>query len=559
MTLPGPIPLPTVTMVGTHDSIWREHAMRCQCPLVALFFSTLILSIATAGSPPASPPDKDLVIDGSNVHDVGELWLHVTNWGLIGSQYSLPTPYSDAPSAMWPAGSGINHLWSAGLWIGAVRDGQVAVSTGQYETEMLALPGPEHVIYALGWQTPGALRYPWGDPDDDGDGAEDEDPFNGLDDDLDGLVDEDDAGASDQMFRAELVDNSALAQELFPDHQPLGLHIVQKSYQWSAPEVADFVGFEYVLTNIGDLPLADLHVGMFSDFDIALADDPAGAADDLAGFSDATVEAYPGQSVHVQVAHSHDGGGLAGAGWMGWILLDHPTDPEGDQAPAEVAVRSFQRYSGNAPYHQGGDPTNDGQRYETMALGDLDGDAVAPADYRVLTSCGPFASLAPGESFSVAYALVAGADEDEMLRNAARATLVYQGLAFDRDGDPQNGAEYVVRWIGPEELTVSVQDPGDAEGLPRPDGVAISAAPNPFNPSVEAACYLPAAGRVRLSVLDARGRQVRVLHDGDHQAGTARWSWDGRDARGRQLASGVYLLRLETARRVTQRAVTMVK
>lgn len=533
--------------------------MRCQRPLVVLFFTTMVLSLATADSLPSSPHDKDLVVDGSNVHDVGELWLHVTNWGLIGSQYSLPTPYSDAPSATWPAGSGINHLWAAGLWVGAVRDGQVAVSTGQWQTEMLAMPGPEHVIYALDWQTPGALRYPWGDPDDDGDGAEDEDPFNGLDDDGDGLVDEDGAGASDQMFRAELVDNSALAQELFPDHQPLDLHIVQKSYQWSAPEVANFVGFEYVLTNIGDLTLADLHVAMFSDFDIADVDDPSGAADDLAGFSDATVEAYPGQSVHVQVAHSHDGGGLAGSGWIGWILLDHPTDPAGEQAPAEVAVRSFQRYSGNAPYHQGGDPTNDTQRYETMAMTSFDADALAPDDYRILSSSGPFASLAPGEALSVAYALVVGADEDEMLRNAARAKLVYQGLAFDRDGDPQNGAEFVVRWIGPEELAVSVQDAGDVAELPRPDGVSISAAPNPFNPTVEAACNLPNGGPVRLSVLDARGRQVQVLHDGDHPAGVARWSWDGRDAQGRQLASGVYLLRLETAERVTQRAVTMVK
>ena len=41
-------------------------------------------------------------------------------------------------------------------------------------------------------------------------------------------------------------------------------------------------------------------------------------------------------------------------------------------------------------------------------------------------------------------ALVAGADLDEMLRNAGRARLVYEGMAFDRDGDPDNGAEFVV-------------------------------------------------------------------------------------------------------------------
>ncbi|MEZ4389418.1 MAG: FlgD immunoglobulin-like domain containing protein [Candidatus Krumholzibacteriia bacterium] len=531
-------------------------------------FTALILAVSLAGAaaalpaaspPPAAQPDKDFVLDGSAVHDVGELWLNVTNWGLIGSQYSSSTTYSDAPSAMWPAGSGINHLWGAGLWVGGRRLGEVAVSTGQYETEILALPGPANTIYPLSWQAPGASRYPWPHPDDDDDGLEDEDPFNGRDDDLDGAIDEDDAGVADQMFRAEMVDDSDLAQSLYPDHRPLGLAVAQRSFQWSADEVDDFVGFEYTLTNQGDAPIEDVYVGMFSDFDIAFVDDPNGAADDLAGFSEATVEAYPGVPVHVQVAQMHDGGGLAGAGWIGWALLGHPTDPAGVSAPAQVAVRSFQRYSGQAPYDMGGDPVNDLQRYETLAADHLDGNSPAPADDRVLTSCGPFAALAPGASLSVAYAIVAGADESEMLRNAARAKLVYEGLAFDRDGDPANGAEFVVRWLGPEEIAVAVEDADRPDDLPLPTDVAITAAPNPFNPSVEAACYLPLAGQVTLSVLDARGRRVRILHDGPQDAGVARWTWDGRDARGARVASGVYLLRLETEQRVTQRAVTLVK
>jgi hypothetical protein len=527
----------------------------------------LLLAILCLGSPLAAATDgvlpqaeKDYIIDGSFTHDVGQLWLHVTNWGLIGSQYSSQTTYSDAPSAMWPGGSGINHLWSAGLWVGAVRAGQTAVSTGQYETEIRALPGPEHIIYESSYATPGAARYPWPAPDDDGDGVEDEDPFNGLDDDGDGLVDEDGAGISDQMFRAEMYDNTADAQGAFPDHTPLDLKLVQTSLQWSHEDVDDFVGLAYELTNVGDALLEEIYVGMFSDFDIGQLDGPPGAFDDLVGYTDATVEAYPGQSVHVQVAHMHDGYALPASGWIGWVLLGHPTDPNGVEAPATVAVRAFQRYSGQLPYDQGGDPVNDAQRYESLATVSFDADGTVPDDYRLLTSAGPFASLAPGETLTVAYALVAGADLDELLRHAARAKLVYEGLAFDRDGDPANGQEFVVRWLGPEEIAVSLEDPGGADDqTPRPQAVAIDAAPNPFNPQLEVACRLPQAGPVRLTVIDPRGRRVRVLHDGNHAAGVGRWTWDGRDTRGQRVASGVYVLRLETAERVTQRAVTLAK
>jgi hypothetical protein len=523
--------------------------------LAAVLTAAALAAPPTDPPPPAHPTAKDLILDGSFAHLAGELQLHVTNWGLIGSRYSMPSSYSDAPSAVWPADSGHAYLWGAGLWVGAVKLGVPSVSTGHHETEILALEGPEHVIYALDWLADGATRFPFGDPDDDGDGLEDEDPFNGLDDDADGLIDEDGAGIADEMFRAEMVDDTELSQSIYPDHRPLELKIVQTSLQWSDDEVDDFVGFQYDLTNIGGDTLEDLYVGIASDFDIGVMGGPSGAGDDLVGFRDVTVEAYPGQEVPVQVAYGRDGGSDA-FGWMGWVLLDHPVDPQGLQAPAALGVRSFQAIGA-----QGGNPANDAERYEFLAADEIDPDVPVTSDWKLLTSVGPFASLAPGETLTVAYALVAGADEAAMLRHAARARLVYEGLAFDRDGDPANGDEFLVRWIGPDEMSVPVEDPteGGTGGVPRPRDLALDAAPNPFNPSLVASCRLPLAGRVRLSVLDPRGRRVAMLHDGHAPAGEARWTWDGRDARGQQVASGVYMLVLETEQRVIRQAVTLVK
>ncbi len=517
-------------------------------------FLCLLIASTIAAAPPEShhaSTDKQLIIDGSIVHDVGRLHLNITNFGLIGSHYTLGAPYSWAPSGRWPGAGGVNHLYGAGLWVGGVRLGQRLVSTGQYAFEIQASPEPEDVIYETAWDAAQAVRYPFGDPDDDGDGFEDEDPPNGFDDDDDGDVDEDGAGIGSQQFRAEMTDT--YSTDIFPDHEPLQLAIVQNSMQWMADDVADFVGFEYVIRNSGEETIAEVYVAMFSDFDI---DDPQGsggeAADDMVGFASQAVEAYPGQWVDVEVAYAYEGIGATASGYMGWL-------PVGE--PGQIGVRAFQHYSGQAPFDQGGDPTNDFERYESMSEDNVDGDSVAPADYRNLISVGPFAELAPGEEMSVSFVLVAGADLDDMLRNAGRAQLVYEGLAFDRDGDPGNGDEFVVRWLGPEEIAVPILDPGEEAGdTPPADGIIrLTAAPNPFNPTLEVKAALPRDGWVRASVVDPRGREVRVLHDGMASAGSNSWLWNGRDGSGRTLASGVYLVRLETAERVMQRAVTLVK
>jgi flagellar hook assembly protein FlgD len=93
-----------------------------------------------------------------------------------------------------------------------------------------------------------------------------------------------------------------------------------------------------------------------------------------------------------------------------------------------------------------------------------------------------------------------------------------------------------------------------------PDGGAVSVAelgaagtglaigriePNPSSASARISFTMPERGRAKLSVYDITGRQVRVLLDDEAPAGTRAVAWDGRDATGRSVASGVYLVRLE--------------
>jgi hypothetical protein len=68
--------------------------------------------------------------------------------------------------------------------------------------------------------------------------------------------------------------------------------------------------------------------------------------------------------------------------------------------------------------------------------------------------------------------------------------------------------------------------------------------PNPFNPDTQIPYQLPEAGDVSLVVYNMLGQQVSALVSDEQQPGYYRVVWDGKDSRGRQVSSGVYLVRM---------------
>ena len=69
--------------------------------------------------------------------------------------------------------------------------------------------------------------------------------------------------------------------------------------------------------------------------------------------------------------------------------------------------------------------------------------------------------------------------------------------------------------------------------------------PNPFNPSTAIGYQLPEAGQVRLAIYNLLGQEVRVLVNERRDAGSFSATWDGTDALGRRVASGIYLYRIQ--------------
>lgn len=71
--------------------------------------------------------------------------------------------------------------------------------------------------------------------------------------------------------------------------------------------------------------------------------------------------------------------------------------------------------------------------------------------------------------------------------------------------------------------------------------------PNPFNPQTQIVFDLAATGTVNLELFDVRGHRVRQLLREQLPAGRHEVLWNGKDSGGRNVASGVYYCRMQTA------------
>jgi hypothetical protein len=76
-----------------------------------------------------------------------------------------------------------------------------------------------------------------------------------------------------------------------------------------------------------------------------------------------------------------------------------------------------------------------------------------------------------------------------------------------------------------------------------------------FDIPAEAGTLVP----VHLAIYDLQGKLVKTLLAGERIPGAYQTAWNGLDAEGRHLASGIYFVRLEAGKFVTQRKATLVR
>jgi hypothetical protein len=83
--------------------------------------------------------------------------------------------------------------------------------------------------------------------------------------------------------------------------------------------------------------------------------------------------------------------------------------------------------------------------------------------------------------------------------------------------------------------------------------------PNPFNPSTTISFTLPERARVTLAIYDVGGRLVRTLVDDMVAEGKQERVWDGKDASGSHVSSGVYFYSLTAGDKTLTKKMVLLK
>jgi hypothetical protein len=68
--------------------------------------------------------------------------------------------------------------------------------------------------------------------------------------------------------------------------------------------------------------------------------------------------------------------------------------------------------------------------------------------------------------------------------------------------------------------------------------------PNPFNPETEITFGIPEPSRLRITIMDVLGRELRILREGQVSPGYHRVRWSGQTANGGEFESGIYFCRI---------------
>lgn len=405
------------------------------------------------------------------VHEIGQVWMTVSNMGQYGTGGYLgntidPVTGLETPSCVFPANSQLNYLYVAGFWIGAVvgRDTLVSIGVndwvGDYVMELWPDQGEDEYPYGGGISRQSIQRTS---------------PYYNEE------------AKSEQDIIAvytDTVTNSSFVEIDGVDgrpHKPLDIEITQRSYAWSYEYAEDFILFDYSIRNIGRNKLNKVYMAIYVDGDVHHESmfGPEGYGEDLCGFK----RTFPSQTGcgfvdTINIAYITDNNGDPGD--QGTFTVNSPRGAAGIRVvrtPSDSLKYSFNWWAGDydastdfGPRRYGtiddpfrdldgrmGTPLGDANKYYVMRHEEFDYDQLYVArdntaagwlpppvgatdmadgyDARYLLSFGPF-EISPGEVLPVSFAWVLGdnlhvkPDDFEKYFNAYDPDFFYERLDF---------------------------------------------------------------------------------------------------------------------------------
>lgn len=321
--------------------------------------------------------------------------LTISNNGLIGNCFKGNYLLNNAPSCQYPKGSGIEHLFEGGLWVGAMVNGQTLVTTGAVDDASGYSTGKAGFDFTCGVGSQLTERSSLVSS-----------PLYST------------SAISNQDYVSDFTDSNLFVPGTKIPIQnyttPLGLKVHFESYNWNYPFANNYVILNYTIINSGKNILDSVYAGYW--FDGVVRDVNITPASGSAFFN----KGGNGYIDSLNIAYCFDAMGDTAftRSYFGFKFLGSQ-DKYGLHAPGidptKVYFNVWQFNTSTDPIYFS--PSTTAQKYNKLAVGlntvtGLDfNNNILPTirqfgNRATLLSAGPYKSLKPGDSLNIVFAVV---------------------------------------------------------------------------------------------------------------------------------------------------------
>lgn len=396
----------------------------------ALCFFNLYSLLIFAQALPERFIAKPAVDDDTKYTTTGNIGITITNFGTFGDGFREQFPV-DQPSCIYPKGSGIEHLFVGGLWVGAQTPAGVKVTTGAFNTARLGGSG--------------SINFEFTNTDKATDRVVErsslyEDKYYSPE------------AISHQDFIANFTDTNTFVPGTsvpIPYHNPLGIAVHLETYAWNYPFADAFVIFNYTIKNVKRDTLREVYVGLWADLvvrNVNITPPRVGSPFYLhagVGYKDTP-------DMKMVYCYDYDGDPGYTDSYIAMAFLG--AEPlKKDATYRKEIFRNWWLFSGGDADEDRA-PSDEASRYERMRRSMSDNyfqNAIfqKPGNRMSLISTGPFESIPPDSSINVVFAIVcakkAGTDpstidneyaKTNLYENVSWAYRAYFGEDYNRNG-----------------------------------------------------------------------------------------------------------------------------
>lgn len=324
------------------------------------------------------PLAKSSIDDNTKYTNIGNIAITITNFGVIGNGFKL---WPGQPSMQYPRGSGVEHLFVGGLWVGALTlNNGLRVTTGAVDVSSIKSGVMKGFEFTTGVDSRVIEKSSLPDS-----------RFYSPD------------AVSHQDFIADFTDtnttNPNLNNQTIDDHIPIGINTHLETYAFNFSFADNFVVFNYWIKNVSGSTLDSVYVGLYGDLVVRNTN-----------ITPPTVG-----------SPFYNKGGL---GYIDTLNLAYAYDYNGDGGEADsygafkflgstpfknqTSYQSWQFSNASDPVYFF--PSTDDAKYTKMANGLLPpqiSGITKPSNNMTMITVGPFSHINIGDSINVVFAILA--------------------------------------------------------------------------------------------------------------------------------------------------------